>query len=271
MPAKGNSGHYDVVVLGVGSMGSAACWFLAAGGQKVLGLEQFDLPHENGSHAGQSRIIRKAYFEHPDYVPLLRRAYENWRSFEVQTGSVIYHRTGVLYFGRAENENIAGIRKSASLHNIPIENWSAEQYKKKYPAFHIPPDFDAIFEPDAGFITPERAVEQYVHDARKKGALIKTGTKVISWRHEGTKVRIITDEAEYTGDKLIITAGAWASQMIPQLEVGLQVTRQLLAWYHHRIPRHFQKAIFPVGLSRTPTLEPFTVSPFCVMEYRQGP
>lgn len=144
------SGHYDVIVLGVGSMGSAACWFLARRGQKVLGLEQFNTPHENGSHAGQSRIIRKAYFEHPDYVPLLAHAYENWRSFEAETGGSFYHCTGIVYFGKGENENIQGIRNSARLHDIPIENCDRNQSEKRFPAFKIPPEFDVIFRVGCG-------------------------------------------------------------------------------------------------------------------------
>src|SRR3990170_4710855 len=89
--------HYNVIVLGVGSMGAAACWYLAKRGQKVLGLEQFDIPHDRGSHAGQTRIIRKAYFEHPYYVPLLERAYENWRDFEIESGTKLFHKTGIIY------------------------------------------------------------------------------------------------------------------------------------------------------------------------------
>ena len=149
------STHYDVIVIGVGSMGSAACWFLARRGQKVLGLEQFDIPHQHGSHAGQSRIIRKAYFEHPDYVPLLARAYDNWRAFEQEAEAQLYYRTGIVYMGKKENENILGVRNSARLHKIPIENWTGTQCMKKYPAFNVPGDFDVIFEPDAGFVTPD--------------------------------------------------------------------------------------------------------------------
>src|SRR6266487_6088079 len=86
---------FDVIVIGIGSMGSSACYFLSQRGYKVLGLEQFDISHEFGSHAGQSRIIRKAYFEHSDYVPLLIRAYENWKRLEEETGEQIYFRTGL--------------------------------------------------------------------------------------------------------------------------------------------------------------------------------
>ena len=152
-------------------MGAATCWYLAKRGQKVLGLEQFSTPHENGSHAGQSRIIRKAYFEHPDYVPLLERAYENWRAFESETSSQFYHKTGIVYFGERENENIAGIRRSAQLHGIGIENWSHLQYKENFPQFDVPSAFDVIYEPDAGFVTPEQAIRMYVKEARKYGGV----------------------------------------------------------------------------------------------------
>src|SRR5688500_10511412 len=113
--------HYDAIVIGVGSMGASACWFLSERGSKVLGLGQFDIVHEKGSQTGQSRIIRKAYFEHPDYVPLLERAYQHWDSFSRKTQSRIYERTGILYMGKPENENIKGILKSASLYKVPVE------------------------------------------------------------------------------------------------------------------------------------------------------
>src|SRR5262245_11766417 len=113
---------FDVIVIGVGSMGSSACYFLSKRGYKVLGLEQFDIAHEFGSHAGQSRIIRKAYFEHPDYVPLLNRAYESWKNFEEETGTQLYYCTGLLYSGKPASEIIKGVKLSASLYNIPLEN-----------------------------------------------------------------------------------------------------------------------------------------------------
>src|SRR3977135_1378184 len=112
---------FDVIVIGVGSMGSSACFFLAKRGYKVLGLEQFDIPHEQGSHGGQSRIIRKAYFEHPDYVPLLNSADHNWKELEEQTGTKIYYQTGLVYFGSPDSEMIKGVKRSASLYNIPLE------------------------------------------------------------------------------------------------------------------------------------------------------
>jgi sarcosine oxidase len=266
-----SSAHYDSIVVGVGSMGSAACWFLARRGQKVLGLEQFAIPHEKGSHSGQSRIIRKAYFEHPDYVPLLERAYENWQSFEVQAGPTLYYRTGIIYFGKSDNENISGIRKAAELHQIPIENWSHEQHRSTYPGFEVPGDFEVIFERDAGFITPERAIESYSREAIRNGAVIKSNTAVESWKQEGGKFRVSAQGVDYTCDKLIITAGPWTSQVIPQLKVGLQVTRQFLFWVTPPDPGPFSLQNFPCWFVEDPLMGTFYGFPVLPPGEFEGP
>lgn len=252
-------------------MGSAACWFLASRGHHVLGLEQFQTPHENGSHAGQSRIIRKAYFEHPDYVPLLERAYDHWRTLEAETDSSLYYRTGILYTGLSQNENIAGIRTAAALHNISIESWSRQERRKRFPFFEVPDDFDTIFEPDAGFVTPERTIAQYVQQARRNGAVIKTQTPVLSWRQEGSRIRVVTPEGEYTSEKLIITAGAWASQVLPQLKAQLHVTRQLLAWVKPADPDVFSLGNFPCWFVEDPALGTFYGFPILTPETADGP
>lgn len=249
--------HFDTIVIGVGSMGSAACWYLSKRGQRVLGLEQFDIPHERGSHAGQSRIIRKAYFEHPDYVPLLMRAYDNWYSFEKETGSQLYYRTGIAYFGKKENENIAGVRNSASIHHIPIARWTSAEARDQYPAIRAPEDFDVIFEPDAGFIRPELAVTSFAREAAKNGAVIKGRTPALEWRLEGERVVVATTGVEYSCDKLVITAGAWSSRMAPALNIRLRVTRQLLAWVSPPRSEDFSLTNFPCWFVEDPDLGTF--------------
>src|SRR5688572_6893536 len=129
---------FDVIVIGVGSMGSSACYFLAQRGLKVLGLEQFDSPNEKGAHNGQSRIFRKAYFEHPDYVPLLNKAYENWIDLEMQTGSKVFYPTGLIYIGEPEHGVIKGVKRSASLYNIPLEELNKTTAVKQFPQFKTP-------------------------------------------------------------------------------------------------------------------------------------
>jgi sarcosine oxidase len=259
--------HYDAIVIGVGSMGASACWFLSERGLKVLGLEQFDIVHEKGSHTGQSRIIRKAYFEHPDYVPLLERAYQHWDSFSHKTRSRIYERTGILYIGKPENENIKGILRSASLYKVPVEEIPTAQSMnpgsrikeqgsrnqfKQFPEFKIPADFKAIVEPDAGFVTPERAIHLYAEEARKNGAVLKTNEAVKEWKEEGSRMKVTTGNTSYTCDKLIITAGSWSSKMLPRLSTRLKVTTQILAWVQPRHPERFALGNFPCWFIEDP-------------------
>jgi len=236
---------YDVIVLGVGSMGSATCYYLAKRGYKVLGLEQFDISHEFGSHAGQSRIIRKAYFEHPDYVPLLERAYQNWNDFEQETGEQLYFKTGLLYAGMSTNEIIKGVKLSASLYNIELEQLNKKDVAKRFPQFNFPNSFEILFEPNAGFLPPERCIRLYARQAIKNGTTIHTNEKVIEWKKEGDYVVVKTDRNIYQCNKLIITAGAWAGKMIPGFADKIKVTRQLVAWINPKHENLFSLNKFP--------------------------
>ena len=142
---------FDVIVLGVGSMGSSTCYQLAKRGYKVLGLEQFNLPHDKGSHSGQSRIIRKAYFEHPNYVPLLEKAYKNWDILQNESGHKIYHKTGLLYFGKSNSGLLNSVQSSSELYGIPLKKVKNKEISSEYKQFNIPENFKGLFEPDAGF------------------------------------------------------------------------------------------------------------------------
>ncbi|MDP4263247.1 MAG: N-methyl-L-tryptophan oxidase [Bacteroidota bacterium] len=237
--------HFDVIVIGVGSMGASACYFLAKRGYSVLGLEQFDIPHEQGSHAGQSRIIRKAYFEDPNYVPLLNRAYENWEALEKETGTKLYFQTGLVYFGKPGNTLIKGVKQSASLYNVPLEKWDAGTPAGKFPQFKIPPGFETLFEPGAGFITPEKSVLLYAGQAIKNGAEIHVKEKVLNWKKEGSKIAVTTEKNTYRSNKLIITAGAWAGKIIPPIADQIKVTRQLVAWIKPRQWNNYSLHNFP--------------------------
>lgn len=247
-PSSTNSTSFDVIVIGVGSMGSSTCYHLSKDGYKVLGLEQFDITHEFGSHAGQSRIIRKAYFENPDYVPLLERAYRNWKSIEEETETKIYHPTGLVYFGPRVHSLIKGVKQSASLYNVKVSSFNSNEIAERFPQFTVPKDFDTLFEPDAGFVTPEKAIRLYAEQAVKKGAQIKTHEQVVNWKKEGNGIVVITDKNIYNCSKLIITAGAWARKMIPTISGKLKITRQFVAWIK---PREWDKFIlgkFPCWL-----------------------
>ena len=238
-------GTFDVIVLGVGSMGSATCYHLAKQGHSVLGLEQFDITHEFGSHSGQSRIIRKAYFEHPDYVPILQRAYQNWKSFEEETETQLYYKTGLLYFGQSDHALIKGLRESAQKYSIEVNDLSSQQVNTQFPQFNIPKDYDRLIEPDAGFVTPEKSILLYIESALRNGAVIHTKDKALEWKKSGETISVKTNKGSYQCKKLIITAGPWSGKMIPNLSKNLKVTRQMIAWVKPKKWREFELGNFP--------------------------
>ena len=227
-------------------MGSATCFHLARRGLKVLGLEQFSIPHDQGSHAGQSRIIRKAYFEHPDYVPLLERAYQNWQDLESLTDTPLYHETGLLYYGPPEDEMMQGVKSSAKTYDVPLEVLSQDPNQNKFPQITVPDHYKGLLEPGAGFLPPERAILLYTDQAIKQRAVIQTQEKVLSWKkNPGGGVTVISDKGTYHAAKLVITAGPWAGNFIPQLKPKLQVTRQVLAWVIPKNPQPFELGQLP--------------------------
>jgi len=237
--------HYDVVVIGVGAMGAATCYYLAKQGVRVLGLEQFDIPHELGSHAGQSRIIRKAYFEHPDYVPLLERAYENWYELEALTGHQVFYKTGLLYLGQPGSELMKGVQESASKFKLHLDLLSDWQLATAYPQFRVPEGYEALLEPDAGFVTPEKAILLYVEQAIQHGATILTKTKITGWQQTRKNIVVETDHGQYTTDKIVLTAGAWAGKLLPGLASKLTVTRQVIGWVNPKNRAPFELGNFP--------------------------
>lgn len=237
--------RFDVIVLGVGSMGSSTCYYLAQQGIKVLGLEQFDIPHEMGSHAGQSRIIRKAYFEHSDYVPLLERAYQNWKHLEKITGTKVYFKTGLLYCGKPGDIMIKGVRESADKYKIRLNALSNKEIKSKYPQLSIPANYEKLFEPEAGFLTPEKSILLYTEKAIQHGAVIKTKVKVLEWKKRKSSIQVKTSAGIFSAKKLIITAGPWAGKLLSGFSGTLQVTRQMIAWVIPNRPSLFEPGKFP--------------------------
>lgn len=243
---------YDVIVIGTGSMGASACFHIASRGYKVLGLEQFNtVPHDQGSHSGQSRIIRKAYFEHPDYVPLLNRAYENWQQLEELTGERVYFRTGLLYGGPAGHAIIKGVKKAAKEYDIALTSLTTSQREKFQAHFHLDATDEILLEPDAGFLLPEKIISLYSREAIKKGATIQTGEKVLEWKKEKGRIKVLTSKASYYAKKLIITAGAWSVEVTKQLSVPLRVTRQVIVWVEPTDPLLFSPANFPCWIIAT--------------------
>ena len=160
------SGRYDVIVVGVGGMGSAASYYLARRGKRVLGLERFGVPHSMGSSHGHTRIIRLAYYEHPSYVLLLRRAYELWREIQQAAGERLLHTTGSVDAGPEDSWVFKGSWESCKMHDIPHEVLTGSELHRRYPGYRLPDDHLALVQPEGGFLAPEKCIVSYVTDRK---------------------------------------------------------------------------------------------------------
>jgi sarcosine oxidase len=240
------SRKYDVIVVGVGAMGASACWQLARRGVRVLGLEQFSVPHALGSSHGDSRMIRLCYFEHPDYVPLLRRAYELWRELEAETGRALLHLTGGVYLGRADGGFVQATLKSAQAHGLPHERLDRAELGRRFPPFRLPDGYEAVYEPNAGLLLAESAVSALAERALRCGAEIHAIEPVLSWSEDGQGIRVTTSRDTYSTQRLALCAGAWSERLAADLGAPLHVTRQPLGWVWPRRPELFELGRFPV-------------------------
>ncbi len=225
------SHHFDVIVAGVGGVGSAALYHLAARGIRVLGIDRFEPGHAHGSSHGETRVIRKAYFEHADYVPLLERAYVNWFELERQAGERLFFQPGLIEIGPPDGELIQGVTQAAKQYQLPLESIERQDFLRRFPGFRLPADSVAIFEPQAGYLLVERCVMAYTRLAQQAGAMLHTGEAVLGWTSENGTVKVVTQTQTYTAANLVISAGAWASQLLMGLGVQLPVLRKHLHWY----------------------------------------
>jgi sarcosine oxidase len=240
------SGHYDVIVVGAGAMGSATAYYLARRGKRVLCLERFSIPHSMGSSHGHTRIIRLAYYEHPSYVLLLRRAYELWREIQREAGEQLLYTTASIDAGPEDSWVFRGSWESAKLHDLPHEVLTGAELRRRYPAYHLPRDHLALLQPEGGFLTPERCIVSYVMAAQGYGAQFHAHEQVLEWEPLQSGVRVRTDRGSYEAEKLVVTAGAWEGELLDVLQ-GLAVPeRQVLAWLQPTRPEHFRPQNFPV-------------------------
>ncbi len=222
---------YDVIVAGLGGMGSAAAYHLAARGKRVLGLERHTPAHDKGSSHGQSRIIRLAYSEDPSYVPLVLRAYELWERLERETGEDLMTITGGLMIGPPGSKYFEGSKKSAERYDLPHEVLDADELKSRYPVFRPTPDTVALFEERAGFLRPEACVRAHLDRAASLGADLRFVEEIVTWEPTRSGVLVETASGTYEAERMVVSVGAWAPKLLADLGLPLEVTRQLLFWF----------------------------------------
>jgi sarcosine oxidase len=238
--------RYDVVICGLGVMGSAALRELARRGRRVLGIERFTPGHDRGSSHGRTRIIRLSYFEHPSYVPLVRRAYALWREIERAAGRQLLHVTGIAEIGAPGGTLVQGTLASARLHGLAHEVLDAQATMRRFPAFRLPPDFVSVVQPDGGFLDAEPSVHALLSLAQAAGAEVRTQEIVRAIEPRGDGVAIVTDRGTVEARVAVLSAGAWAETLLPGLP--LRATRQAMAWFAPAEPAPFADGRFPVFL-----------------------
>jgi len=222
---------FDVIVMGCGGFGSAAIYHLARGGLKVMGIDRFHPPHDLGSSHGETRIIRKAYFEHPNYVPLLHRAWDLWEALAEESNHKLIERRDLLMAGPPGSEVIEGARRSARLHNLPLEDLTRSEACKRFPMFNLPLDHEATVESTAGFLRVEDCVGAHLDLAQACGAQLRFGETVQTISGTPRQLSIQTDRATYSAAAGVLTCGAWTSQLLPDYARLITVRRKTLFWY----------------------------------------
>jgi sarcosine oxidase len=227
------SRSYDVIVLGLGAVGSATAMHLAERGLTVRGFDQYAPPHTLGSSHGRSRIYRQAYFEDARYVPMLLRAFELWRKLERDSQQLLLHTTGALVLGLPGGELVARSAESARQFDLPHQMLDAAELRRRYPVFEVADRSPALLEQNAGYLVPEDCIEQQLRQAQKHGAQLHLNESVIAWDAEpgDAGVTVRTAHGSYSAERLVITAGPWAPQMLADLNLPLRVTRQVLCWF----------------------------------------
>ena len=244
---------YDAIVIGIGGMGSATLYHLARSGCRVLGLEQFGVPHAFGSSHGSTRIIRLAYSEGPEHVPLLRAAYRYWRELEAVSGQSILQVTGGLDIGADGSWTTEGSRRSCVEHGLAFEELDAVEINRRFPGYRLPATLRAVYQPDGGYVRSETAIEAYGAAARALGAELLTDTPVRGWEHDPRGWRVFAGGERYEARRLVITAGPWVGALLPDLQAVCRPERQVMLWTAPRRADVFDPQRFPVFNMESPS------------------
>jgi len=243
---------FDAIVLGTGGIGSAALSALARRGSRVLGLEQFTAAHDRGSSHGQTRLIRQAYFEHPDYVPLVLHSYRLWAELSERRGVPLFRETGLLQVGPADGPVVRGVVDSASQHRLEIEQLGAAEVTRRWPGFVVPAPQVGVYEPRAGILAVEKCVQAHLEDAVAHGATLHTEEAVVGIQSTGTDIQVQTTRGRYETARLVVTAGPWAARWLADVSVRLIVRRKPLFWFATHASVYRATAGCPAFLYETP-------------------
>jgi sarcosine oxidase len=220
----------DCAVIGAGAVGSSAALHLARAGARVRLFEQFEIGHDRGSSHGPTRLLRIAYFEHPDYTPLMRRCIAQWRALESEAKTPLFAQTGVLEAGPPEGFLVGGVRKAAALHDIPLRTLTARDVESEFPWCRLKAGDEAVVEGEAGYVLADRTVSAQARLAKSYGARLHAGEQVISWRGSAKGIHLRTQADEYLADRLVVAPGVWAPELLGAEVAPVAAREMSLYW-----------------------------------------
>jgi sarcosine oxidase len=245
-------GVFDVIVVGLGAMGSAAVYQLSKRGARVLGLEAFTPAHDKGSSHGESRIIRQAYFEDPAYVPLVLRAYELWDQLQEESNENLMRITGGVAIGPRNGTLVAGCMRSATTHGLGHDLFDANQMRRRFPQFALADDEVGFYEEKAGYLKPEECIRQHLRCASKRGADLRFEEPMLSWNASqdgGDSVSVTTKKQTYHARSLVLCVGPWFAELVPDVSMPVVVSRRVQFWLKPLCESSsFDSGVFPIFL-----------------------
>jgi monomeric sarcosine oxidase len=254
---------YDVIVIGAGAMGSAAAYHLTRAGLKVLLLEQFALDHQRGSSNDHTRIIRYAYRQ-PIYIQLVKAAYPLWFALEEEAGEQLYVKTGGIDFGSPHHPNYRSTRDTLQTMNIPHERMTPDEARRRYPQFRFEDDWEITYQADYGLLAAARCVQAHIRLAQQRGAEVMANTPVIAIKPHADSVEVITPDATYSAGKIVVTAGAWTTELLAQIgiQVPLKPMQVQLAYFKPHDLEMYSAGNFPIFISHLEHPSPYGIPSF---------
>jgi monomeric sarcosine oxidase len=246
-----SDGRADVIVIGGGTMGTAAGWALARQGHSVIVLEQFQHIHTMGSHGGHTRIFRHAYFEGPAYVPWTIESDNAWSALQVRTGIDLMIRCGCLDMSAPGLSHARNAGHSAALYNLPHEMLTGDEVNERFPVWSIPSDWEACLDPDAGILLIEPTLRALITEFREAGGTLVENVKVQGWQETAHGVTVSTSNGAYEADRIIVTAGAWAGKLLADINLPLEVRRKPVMWFDVAGQPGFGTDKFPAFIADT--------------------
>lgn len=239
--------HFDAIVIGAGGVGSAAAYYLAKAGQKVLLLEQFEFNHQMGSSYGNSRVIRYTY-DDPIYINLMRDAYPLWFALQEEAGEQLYVKTGGLDFGLPEAGTFQALKQSMDTADLDYEHLDKAAIRDRYPQFQLEDGMEGLFQKDAGLLRTSRCVLAHIRLAQHRGATVVDQSPVVKVTPSSSSIEVQTDRETYSCDRIVITVGSWAKGLLAEqgIDLPLKIMPCQLGFYQPNDPQDFEPGTFPV-------------------------